>query len=84
VCGIAGPDDCEFADDPHENARRLDDPAAGRPLRSNFAVPALDHAEHDGANKGEGNIRGKDTELTDESHGKAPLVSFAAHNNAPN
>jgi hypothetical protein len=44
--------------------------------------PLLDHAEHDGAYKGEGNIRGKDTQLTDESHGNAPLVNVAARNNA--
>ena len=40
----------------------------------------LDHAKHDCANKGEGDIRGKDAQLADESHGKAPLVNVAARN----
>jgi hypothetical protein len=43
-----------------------------------------DHAKHDGANKGEGHIRGKDAQLADESHGNAPLVNVAARNNARN
>ena len=33
----------------------------------------LDHAKHDCANKGEGDIGGKDAQLADESHGKAGI-----------
>ena len=46
-----------------------------------FDVP-LDHTQHNCADKREGNIRGKDAQLTDESHGNAPLVNVAARNNA--
>jgi hypothetical protein len=33
---------------------------------------ALDHAEHDGADKGKGEIRGDNAQFTDESHGRPP------------
>jgi len=39
---------------------------------------ALDHAKHDGAYEGEGDIGGKNAQLADERHGKAPLGSVAA------
>src|SRR5207245_195026 len=35
---------------------------------------SLEHAEHNGADKGEGDIRGYNAQSADESHGNAPLV----------
>ena len=32
----------------------------------------LEHPEHDRSNKGEGEIRGNNAQLADESHGKPP------------
>ena len=48
---------------------------------------ALEHAEYDGADKGEGDIGGHDAQLTDEStkgHGNPPkLISVANAKSAP-
>jgi hypothetical protein len=33
---------------------------------------ASEYAEHDGADKGEGEIRGNNAQFTDESHGNSP------------
>jgi hypothetical protein len=48
---------------------------------------ALEHAEHDGADKGESDIGGHDAQLTDEStkgHGNPPkLISVANAKSAP-
>lgn len=35
---------------------------------------SLEHAEHDGADESEGDIRGDNAQSADESHGKTPLV----------
>ena len=45
-----------------------------RALKLGYAVELVDHAKHDRANKGKGEIRGQHTQPVDESHGKAPLV----------
>ena len=59
---------------------------AGRSVHD-LAVQALDwesleHAEHDGADEGEGNIRGNNAQSADESHGNTPLVHVVPANNA--
>jgi hypothetical protein len=35
-------------------------------------VQSLEHAEHDGADKGECDIRGNNAQFADEAHGKSP------------
>jgi hypothetical protein len=54
----------------HENARRLDRsrPPGAEKIR---ACSNLEHAEHDGADKGEGQIRGDNAQSAGESHGNA-------------
>jgi hypothetical protein len=48
----------------------------------NSNVEALDHAEHDRADKGERDIGGNNAQFADESHGKPPLVYVATPTNA--
>ena len=43
---------------------------------------ALEHAEHDRADKSDCDIRGNNAQSADESHGNAPLVHVAARYNA--
>ena len=43
---------------------------------------ALDHAEHDRADKSDCDIRGNNAQSADESHGKTSLVHVAARCNA--
>ena len=45
--------------------------AAGR-LEILVVCDALEHAKHDGADKGEGHIGGNNAQSADESHGKTP------------
>ena len=45
-------------------------------------LSALEHAEHDGADKGKGDIRGNNAQSADESHGERSLVHVAARCNA--
>jgi hypothetical protein len=45
-------------------------------------VRALNHAKHDGADKGEGQIRRPYAQPVDESHGTSPLVHVTARINA--
>jgi hypothetical protein len=42
----------------------------------------LEHAEHDRANKGQGDIRGNNAQSVDQSHEKTSLVHIAARGNA--
>ncbi len=44
-------------------------------------LSALEHAEHDGADKGKGDIRGNNAQSADESHGERSLVHVAARCN---
>ena len=70
-------------DEINENARRLD---CSRPPGANsFRVcgaGALEHAEHDGADKGECDIRGNNAHSADAKSWEASLVHVAAHYNA--
>src|SRR6266481_32886 len=65
----------------HENARRSQQPP-GESLSAWRTGRALEHAEHDGADKGECDIGGNNAQSADESHGNAPLVHVAARYNA--
>jgi len=49
---------------------------AGR--RAQISRLSLEHAEHDGADEDECEIRGNNAQLADESHGNPPLVYVAA------
>ena len=46
--------------------------AAGRRKIQGCGGIALEHAEHDGADKGEGEISGDNAQFADESHGRPP------------
>ena len=51
--------------------------AAGRLQSPARGARALEHAKHDGADKGEGHIGGNDAQSADESHGESSLVHVA-------
>ena len=51
-------------------------------LKTRYAVELVDHAKHDRANKGKGEICSQYAQPVDESHGNAPLVYVTAHINA--
>jgi hypothetical protein len=68
----------------HENARRLErsKPPGETQIRA-LMSGLLKHPEHDGADKGECDIRGYNAQFadkrTDESHWEGSLVHVAAH-----
>ena len=47
----------------------------GRRASNHARRSCLEDAEHDGSDKGKGEIRGHNAQSADESHGKAPLVT---------
>jgi hypothetical protein len=59
-------------------------PATGRVVQDWLQawMRSLDHSEHNGADEGEGDIRGYNAQFADESHGNAPLVHVVPANNA--
>jgi len=61
-----------------EKARRSQDHRAFK----SFQAVELDHAQHDRADKGKGEISSQYAQPVDESHGKAPLVYVTARTNA--
>ena len=69
----------------HENARRLDCPTAGR-FRFRLWRESLEHAEHDGADKGDCQIRGNNAQSADqrthEGHREISLVHVTVRFNA--
>ena len=65
----------------NENARWIGHRASCSRLASSLDA-SLEHAEHNGADEGEGDIRGNNAQSADESHGNAPLVHVVTATNA--
>jgi hypothetical protein len=56
---------------------------AGPPgAKVQFWTESLEHAEHDGADEGESDIRGYNAQFADEWHGRTPLVHVVPAHNA--
>ena len=64
-----------------KNARPLER-SNGRARKLMAGCERLEHAEHDGADKGKGEIGSDNAQLADESHGEYSLVHVATFDNA--